>query len=322
MASSDSINYALRPSKAVGRKIVFETLTALAPIYDFTTYRYIGFGALWFVDFVLAHRSLFISDMVSIEKDEYHASRAEFNKPYACVSVKPGESSSVLPDLSIEEKPILAWLDYDTGLDGPVLDDLSTLCQRALVGSMIIVTLNANPKRLLPNGGDGPRATRMEEKLRDLAGNLIPQQLPEGALTTLGYPNFLGSLMFQHMHRQVRISGKENASTIPLINIRYKDNSTMVVIGIAIIDSAQVKNVEEQLGIPNTVGRMREDYQVQISVPPLTLKEKTTLDQMMPCDGVPTEEAVETSTTFRLRLDQIEAYHRFYRYYPTFGEIF
>lgn len=49
----------------------------------------------------MAHKFLSIADMISIEKDEYLASRAAFNSPYACVKVEPGESDSVLPQLAV-----------------------------------------------------------------------------------------------------------------------------------------------------------------------------------------------------------------------------
>ena len=68
MASSDYINYVIRPNKTVERKLIFETLSRLAPIFNFAEYRYIGFGALWFVDFVMAHKYLSIANMISIEK--------------------------------------------------------------------------------------------------------------------------------------------------------------------------------------------------------------------------------------------------------------
>ena len=219
MGSANYVNYSIRPNKAVERKFIFQTLAALAPICDFAGYRYIGFGALWFVDFVLAHQYLSIAGMVSIEKNEYIASRAEFNRPYACVSVEHGESSSILPSLPFKENPLLAWLDYDTSLDGPVLEDLSTLCQHALTGSLIIVTINARKSSLPDKDADNRKFSSDEEMLRYYGGDLIPQTLPMGATQTSKYPSFLASLIFQHIRRQVRKAGRENDRIVPLFNI-------------------------------------------------------------------------------------------------------
>ena len=320
MASADYINYAIRPNKTVERKLVFETLALLAPVYNFTLYKYIGFGALWFVDFVLAHRHLSIADMISIEKDEYLASRAEFNKPYACVRVELGESDSVLPSLQLEEKPLLVWLDYDTSFDGPVLKDLSTLCQRALTGSLLIVTINAHRNSLPNKDADDREFRNKQEKLRYFAGDLIPQTLPQGVMQTSKYPYFLASLLFQHMRHQVLKAGRKNDDIVPVLNIAYSDNAPMVTVGAVIADKQHTQKAAEMLSTQNVIEQMNENNQLSIGVPPLTLKEKATLDQLMPCDPEPTEDAV-SQRGFRLKPAQIKAYHRYYRYYPMFGEI-
>lgn len=320
MASADYVNYAIRPNKTVERKIVFDSLVRLMPVYNFAGYRYIGFGALWFVDFVIAHKYLSITDMISIEEDEYLASRAKFNKPYACVSVEPGESVDVLPRLNLEEKKLLAWLDYDTSIDGPALKDLTTLCQHALTGSLLIVTINAHKGSLPNQDEDGREFGDDQERLHHVAGDLIPQTLPKGAMQTSNYPAFLASLLFKHMHRQVRIAGRSNDSIVPIFNIKYQDNAPMVTVGAVIADEQYAQKTAEIFETKNSTEPMDETKQLSIGVPPLTLKEKASLDQLMPCDSSPTEPEV-SELGFRLKPSQIAAYHRFYRYYPMFGEV-
>ena len=322
MATGDYINYAIRPNKTVERKLVFECLTALSPRYDFSAYRYIGLGAVWFVDFVLAHKYLSIGDMISIEKDEYLASRAAFNRPYACVRVEPGESDTVLPRLPLEERPLLVWLDYTASLDGPVLKDLATLCQRAKTGSVLIVTINAHKNSLPKQDAEERPFASDEERLRYFADDLIPQTLPKGAMQTSKYPGFLATLLFQHMRRQVRTAGREDERIVPIFNIAYSDNAPMVTVGAAIADETLAAETAALLEIRNRNAgvRMSESDQLNIGVPPLTLKEKATLDQLMPCDPAPTEQQV-SQLGFRLRPSEIGAYHRFYRYYPMFGEV-
>ena len=320
MASGNYVNYAVRPNKTVERKIVFETLALLDPVYNFAQYRYIGFGAVWFVDFVLAHKYLSIDDMISIEKNEYLASRAEFNKPYACVSVELGESDSVLPSLQLEGKQLLVWLDYDTSINGPVFKDLSTLCQRALTGSLLIVTINAHNKSLPDKDEDGQKFGSEQERLRFFAGDLIPQRLPKGVTQRSKYPAFLASLLFMHMRRQLRLAGRVKDRIVPIFNIKYRDNAPMVTVGAAITDEQYAKKTATALKDKNVIRQMDENEQLSIGVPPLTLKEKATLDQLMPCEPTPTESIV-SKLGFRLESHKIEAYHRFYRYYPMFGEV-
>ena len=320
MASPDLINYAIRPNKAVERKLVFEVLSVLSPVFTLPGYRYIGLGAPWFVDFVMAHRILSISDMVSIEKSEILASRADFNRPYACVKVIHGDSQSVLPTLDLEGRPILAWLDYDTSLDGPVLSDLSTLCRRAATGSIIIVTLNAHQGQLPTRDENGKEYATLTDKMRALAGDLIPPDVPQAATQMSGYPPYLASILFDHMHRQVRTAGRAGDTLLPLFNIGYRDNAPMITVGGIIAELGHVGGIETVLNKNDMGGFLDEKRHLKVRVPPLTFKEKAGLDQLMPREHPPSDQEVN-DIGFRLRTAQIEAYHRFYRYYPIFAEV-
>ena len=320
MASSDVVNYATRPNKAVERRLVFEVLSALSPSLDLSNYQYVGLGAPWFVDFIMAHKILSISDMVSIERDHVTASRAFYNRPYGCVRVIEGDSFSVLPGLDLEARPLLAWMDYDSGPEGPVLDDLATLLQRACTGSVIVVTLNAHRGRLPTHDEEGEEYGGFGDRMRSLFGNLVPQVLPKGAAQTSGYPPYLASVLFRHMHRQIRKSGRNTEDLCALFNIGYEDSAPMVTVGGVITDKGRALALRETV-VANGMGKlMDEGRHLRIAVPPLTLKEKWGLDQLLPRDSVPTEEDVER-VGFMLKPSQMEAYFRFYRYYPTFGEV-
>ena len=278
---------------------------------------------MWFVDFVLAHKHLSISDLVSIEKDPYVASRAEFNRPYACVSVEKGESQVVLPSLALEEKKLVVWVDYDTSVNGPVFEDLATLCTRVLSGSVVIVTINADKSSLSDKDADGQILSSDEERLRCDFGNfsyLIPQQLPKRDTQLSQYRAFLARMIFQHMRRQVHTAGRTSDCVVPLFNIAYSDNALMLTVGAAIVDTQDVSKTECVLRSRN-VGPMDEHNQLRIGVPPLTLREKAALDQLMPCRVVPTEAEISQDLGFLMKPSQIAAYHRYYRYYPMFGEL-
>ncbi len=320
MASSDYVNYATRPNKAVERKLIFDVLSIISPVLNLPSYRYIGLGAPWFVDFVMAHRYLKIENMISIERDEILASRAEFNRPYACVQVIHGDIQIVLEDLELEELPLLVWLDYDSSLEGSVLQDLSTLCSRAPTGSIIIVTVNAHRNRLPTHDDNDYEFENFADRLRALAGDLIPSQIPKEATRASGYPAYLVSVLFAHMHRQVRKAGREGEALVPLYNIGYSDNAPMVTLGGAIADALRAQEIKKMLEDKNMGDFLDEQCHLRIGVPPLTFKEKASLDQLLPKVTPPTEQEVE-SLGFKLKPSQIKSYHRFYRHYPVFGEV-
>ena len=99
MASFDIINYSLRPSKSIQRRLVFEGVRTLKGNLELDNMVYIGFGSVWFTDFVMAHKLLGIQDMVSMEADVIGYKRALFNAPYATVRVMEGSSAAALPCL-------------------------------------------------------------------------------------------------------------------------------------------------------------------------------------------------------------------------------
>ena len=116
-ASFDVINYSLRPNKNIERKLIFESLRLMDNLFEFSSYRYVGMGSLWFVDFILAHKMLHINNMVSIERPEY-AKRVEFNKPYNCISIEAGDTTHVLPTIDLQKQLDLVWLVNRPGFAG------------------------------------------------------------------------------------------------------------------------------------------------------------------------------------------------------------
>lgn len=320
MGSSDVVNYAIRPNKAVERQVVFDVLESMEIVLPLATYRYVGFGAPWFVDFALAHRRLGIQDMVSLERDGVAASRARFNRPYAGVKIIEGDSSSVLPTMGLEGRATLAWLDYDTGLDGPVLADLAVLCERAMRGSVIVVTLNADRNRVPTSDSNGEEFPDWTTRIHSVAGDLVPLELRPQDTTRKGYCVLVASMLFQHMHRQVRRAGRDSDCIAPILDIRYSDGAPMITVGGVLCAKDRAPAVKEAVGRHEFGGAAGGKEQMEIQVPPLTLKEKATLDQLLPSEEVPTESDV-AQLGFRLRRNQIAAYRRFYRHYPTFAEL-
>src|SRR4051794_34072109 len=86
--SFNKFNYWLRPSKQVERKILIEKLLRLAQNgYDIPKYTYLGFGSVYYVDFIMFHKFLFIEKMECIEHGKIPR-RMRFNKPYKFITLK------------------------------------------------------------------------------------------------------------------------------------------------------------------------------------------------------------------------------------------
>ena len=174
------LNYDIRISKTVERKMLAETFARLSGIGCISSYRYVGMGSYYFTDFRLFHRTLGITDMISIEWDK-NESRFNFNRPFGCVEILFGKSSEVIPNLSWEKKTIL-WLDYDSHLDASKLLDIKEFVANAIPGSLLIVTLAADTKDL-----EEQDRTKRLEKIKAVVGkNKIPRDVAEKDLPQWG----------------------------------------------------------------------------------------------------------------------------------------
>jgi hypothetical protein len=314
MPSFDAVNYSLRPNKAVERKIAFSGLLRLSRIVDLSRYRYVGLGAPWFVDFLMAHKILGINSMTSIEQSPIGYVRSEFNRPLACIEVIQGETSLVIPRLALEETPSVIWFDYDSSIGGPALRDIGMLAPRCAPNSIVIVTINAKRDEL-PDKDDNGVAIDLETSLRDVAGDLVPTPLPSKRLQAFQYPKLLCEILANQLQSATVNSGRPE-TFIKLFDLAYTDGTPMVTVGGVMAAPARIGEIRELVGSAEWEGIVQRT----IAVPPLTVKEKMALDRLMPALQPPTD-AQMNEIGFQLKREQIDTYHRYYRHYPVFGEL-
>jgi hypothetical protein len=314
MPSFDVVNYALRPNKNVERKLVFSSLRELDRRFDLSGHRYVGLGSVWFVDFVLAHKSLGITDMVSIERDQIGHRRAEFNRPLSCIQVLLGETSAILPDVECDDKPLLLWLDYDSGIGGSALQDIANVLPKLQPGSVFVVTLSAKKDDLELTDGAGQQPSP-EEVLRGLAGDLVPAALPSRRLRQSDYPRLVAEIV-SNQFESIALRTRGEASWVQLFDIEYVDSTPMVTVGGFVSTPTTAAEVQHIVASE----RWRGKQSAPIALPPLTIKEKMALDSLLPSPTPPTQQRVHR-LGFALRQEQIVAYHRHYRDYPVFGEM-
>lgn len=323
MPSPDTVNFAIRPNKFVERKLIFAGLSALDPVFVFSKHRYVGFGAVWFSDFVLAHQALSIKDMVSLEKDRNLAKRAEFNRPFDCIKVLHGDSELILPSLDYSDKRILAWLDYDSSLNDTVLEDVSTLCDKVQNGSVLIVTVNGSREHLPTEDAQGEALDDWQDRCREhfrlIAPNIGLAGLGPRAESKSKYSQLLTEFLLRYVKRRLRITPR-GLKALKLFDIRYRDGATMVTLGVALVNADLRDKILVQARNSAPLLMPEQPDQFVVDAPPLTYKEKAALDFLMPTNRSPTVETVKKQG-FTLKSKQIKAYSRLHRYYPTFGEI-
>lgn len=307
-SSYERVNYRLRPAKHVERGMILEALQRLRLFAPLRRYRYVGFGSTYFADFILVHRVLGIKKMISIEQDEAKRARFAFNRPFRTVNLIFGHSNAVLPTLAWTT-PSICWLDYDGPLSNAVLADIDWVCSAATSGSVLIVTVHADPGPLDPSDKGA--------RIRALRKNIGAENVPNG-VTTDGH---LGDWGLAEVGRTVIDSAIRSAvrdrstraatmSYEQLFNFHYRDGARMSTVGGILLNEAQKRefgrcSFEDLDYIRSGVNAC------VINVPLLTNREVRSLDRHLPATAAGTRVAM-------IPQRDREAYADIYRFFPTF----
>jgi len=304
------VNYALRPAKCIERKMIAEALHELNSIHDLKAYQYVGFGSAFFSDFILFHKALGIIDMISIEKDEVHHKRYTDNRPYKCIDLRFGHSNSILPLLTLV-KPVIVWLDYECVLNRSVLEDLRYVCTKAVSGSVLIVTVNADPL--------GEAAHEKISSVTNVAGtdyrHVYDQYSEERGKWAVS------ATYRQILHDEACKTLRDRSGVLPredkmdcfqIFNFEYMDSKRMLTYGALLYANRDADQVKRSRMSTSPAFRSG-DSPYRIEVPILTLRELRILDAQLPSDcgninrgSIPERE--------------VKKYTQVYRYFPSFVE--
>lgn len=297
-----SFNYRQRPAKYVQRNMVVEACSRLTPFGPLTDYWYIGFGGLEYVDFELVRRTLGIRRMVSIERNTSDGPRFLFNRPFAEIDVLLGSASAMLPQVDFAG-PRIVWLDYEQPLDDEVLDDSATVAHQLRPGSVLIVTINAEP----PRRAEG-RIKVMRERLGE---ERVPVDVTDDSLARWGTAVMQRRVWTDTLIRVFR-DRADGAYLRQFLNIHYADGAQMQTIGGVVVSDSTARTYE--LCRFEDLDFVREgDEALVIKVPVLTQREILHLNRQLPSpigahasvDGLSEQDA--------------DAYESFYRWYPATG---
>lgn len=324
--SYEKFNYAVRPSKQVERKLLIEALHYIGHNLDYSLkdYRYLGFGSVYFTDFILLHKYLYLQDMLCIEGSDVPR-RMAFNKPYKFIKVKMGRLSNVMPGLNFR-KPHIVWLDYDYGLDyGPaeqsssILDDVRALVGKLNPGSVFIVTAESEPKLSdrEENGrlSEDDRETRLVELLETTCGGIVGSTISRAVITKKEMPLLVAeALRNQITEAALRINPK-GLRFYQLFNFVYADGAQMVTVG-GLLDDASQRTSLRRSGIYNLGFIQPRKVPIRISVPPLTIREKEAIDAQI--NKKTTAKSLRLKS--EIKRDLLKNYLKYYKHYPTYHE--
>lgn len=313
MASFESINYSLRPSKSVQRGVIFEGLKVLFDVMRLQNAVYIGLGSIWFTDFVMAHKVLDIDEMISIEKDEIGYRRARFNKVYSCIKILRGRSDEKLREtIELENyrtRPWIVWLDYDSALNESKIEEMRWLLRNAPENSIVLFTFSATQNAY------GRKLKDRPQRLANLLGSVVPDDMGKERCEKDNLALTLASLTMDFLSSVIadnaRLGGFVRSFKVP-----YLDSVGMVTVGGVLPTRETVDSVSAV--VDDHKWKCVVDEMIQ--APPMTLKEVATLQAELPFDGELTRARIQ-ELGFDLLEDQIRSFQQYYKYLPNFAEI-
>ncbi len=330
MASSfEKINYNLRPNKCIERKMMSEVLGRLSFIEDLDTYRYIGFGSPYFADFILFHKNLGITNLVSIEKETSKSDRFDFNVPYSGITMKYGHSNTVLPNLELGSKRNVVWLDYDDKVSDFMFSDINTFFSESMAGSFFIISVNVEEESMkFSENNDEKQPTQKEFRLNQLIDRVGKQRLPNEIMEQNMNTKNLSNATYQMIIRQIETSllnrngkKKNTVDFMQVFNFSYKDNATILTVGGVLFDKSQ-RGAVKKMAFNKFPFYSDKDESYKIQCPNLTFREIKALDKLLPSvlerKGLGFKN--EAFNQIPLNITDVEKYARVYRYYPNFTE--
>lgn len=304
-ASVTGPQYSLRPAKNTERNMLCEALQRLSRFGPLRDYRYVGFGAIYFVDFLLFHRRLGFRTMVSIEQNTEEADRYRLNCPLDCIDLCFGTSHEVLPLLEWDQKTVL-WLDYERKLDARKLGDIRTFCTEAPPGSVLLVTL---PSQF---------GVQMGHRIRVLRKHVgedwrVPDNVKEESLGGSGAAEIYRQIINNEIEDAFLGRKGPTVTYDQLFNFTYSDGTPMLTTG-GLLHEASDKGAVSDCRFDELTYYRPGAEAYGIPAPRLTYREICYLNKRLPVDDPGAFEAPPIPETVA------QGYAKVYRYFRTFAE--
>ena len=276
------IDYRIRPAKHAERAMLVEAAARLR-FAGIQSYRYIGFGAIYFTDFKLFHRTLGITDLHNIEGREVDRARFNWNRPFTSIKMHFGMSSEVLPKLKWRKRSIV-WLDYDGQLNLSKLKDIDYLIRNLASGSMLLISINAE-KPSPPGLSREAREADLVEALRLLVG---PERVKSAVSEKDLRGKFAAGVYYQIIRDFIQASlsirnaliadPDEKLEWEQVVHAVYRDGARMLTLGGVLFRRAE-RGLFESGQFDKLSFYRSSDNPYEIEIPLLTMKEMTSLDR-------------------------------------------
>lgn len=315
MSAGSSLPYRLRPNKAVDRELFLSLLMRLAPELALERYHYVGLGGPFLEDFRLIHGRLGIEKMTCIETEEQVHKRQLFNRPIASIECVHKSLEDYLDETNLDS-PAIIWFDYTEpkGVTSQI-ERFARTIGTVPIGSILRITLNANPSSLGRPGGNLSEAELMEWRLQAFQrrlGALFPNGLIADGMKQENFGKCLLHALKLAVEKEA-LSFRDRRIVWALAT-HYADGQAMVTAALVVCrrDDKTVEEVVKAWEFHATA-----DAPHRIDLPALSTLERLTMESN---DDAQAKMGFELPTS-NMGENPFEVFKKFYRIYPHFSRV-
>lgn len=317
MSSFRKINYSLRPAKHAERKMLSEIMRRLSHFSPLEEYVYVGFGSVWFSDFILFHKSLGIRDMISIESASGAKDRFESNKPFN-IKIIYKNSKLALQDLEWSRRQII-WLDYDGVFSPDMLADARTISTKARSGTLVALSVQCNQADEVGEAQTDPTGLSALARFTQRFGR---ERVAEGTQEEDLYSWNFGTLIRDMIRNEIdsglsvrNAMGTDFFQFKPIASIDYQDGAKMTTI-IGVIINNNEGNKFESCCFDLIDFLENKPQPIKINIPMLTPRELKHIERQLPINNID-----DIFLSGGIPRSDARNFVRMYRYFPNFAVV-
>jgi hypothetical protein len=339
-----TVPYQLRPHKAIERNLFIDLLKVLdaANNINFSTYRYVGFGAAFLEDFKAFHLELGIQEMDSIEMNKFAHTRQEFNNPYYFLTPYLQSSTDYIVGENFKDNlNQIIWLDYSNCELRQQLMDIELLAAKMNNLDVLKLTFNTklqsfifkNNVLSITDPAKKCGETDIKSLLKFLNDDPTYQQYLPGKITVKDIKRFSDLVRAMAVRAINRGLAKNNNRDLKFHHIAaflYADGQEMSTVTGLIAEQNSFTKVLRQSKLkkwkfykkPSDKSELLSP--IEIAVPAMTVSERIEIDRQIPSADVKTmAEALPFfyGSNEPEHLQLIEGYHTFYKYLPYYSKV-
>lgn len=315
MSSGSSLPYRLRPNKAVDRELFLSLLMRLAPKLALEKYHYVGLGGPFLEDFRLIYGRVGIAKMTCIETEEQVHKRQLFNRPIASIECVHKSLEDYLDETDLDS-PAIIWFDYTEpkGITSQI-ERFARTIGTVPIGSVLRITLNANPSSLGRPDGNLSEAELMEWRLQAFQrrlGALFPNGLIADGMKQENFGRSLLHALKLAVEKEV-LSFRDRRIVWALAT-HYADGQAMVTAALVVCQNDD-KTIDEVVQAWEFYATTDAPHRVDL--PALSTLERLTMESN---DDAQAKMGFELPTS-NMGENPFDVFRKFYRIYPHFSRV-